>query len=329
MFYNLNHILTYNAYLNFLLGERGVGKTYSAKKFVINKFLKKNEQFIYLRRYSTEIEEIYSTFFEDISIEFPNHDLRATKKKCYCDGKVCGYIIPLSTSNIRKSVVYNKVTTIIFDEFIIDKGCYHYLSNEVETFLEFVETVFRLRDNVRVLFLANSITQSNPYFLYFDIKLPYNSTIRTFNDNLILVEIMKNLEYRKVKKNTRFGKLVKNTNYGSYAIDNQFLRDNNDFIEKKTGNSSYIFGFIYKNNKLGVWIDSNAGKIFISRNFQEDKPTFSCSLEDHRPNTLLLKSIKNYNCWRIVIDNFKMSNIYYENQKIKNLSYELFKKIIY
>ena len=49
MYYDISHILTYNAYFNFLIGERGVGKTFSSKKFVINKFLKKGEQFIYLR----------------------------------------------------------------------------------------------------------------------------------------------------------------------------------------------------------------------------------------------------------------------------------------
>ena len=40
MYYDITRVLTYNAYFNFLIGERGVGKTYSSKKFVINKFIK-------------------------------------------------------------------------------------------------------------------------------------------------------------------------------------------------------------------------------------------------------------------------------------------------
>lgn len=40
MFYDYQKILSYNAILNFLNGERGVGKTYGAKKFVVSQFLK-------------------------------------------------------------------------------------------------------------------------------------------------------------------------------------------------------------------------------------------------------------------------------------------------
>lgn len=58
---------------------------------------------------------------------------------------------------------------IIFDEFIIDKGVYKYLPNEVEYFLDLYETISRLRD-VKDLFLC-TITQTNPYFIYFDIEL--------------------------------------------------------------------------------------------------------------------------------------------------------------
>jgi recombination protein RecT len=41
--------------INILIGERGVGKTYGATKFVINQFIKKGEQFAYIRRYKPEI----------------------------------------------------------------------------------------------------------------------------------------------------------------------------------------------------------------------------------------------------------------------------------
>ena len=37
---NLPKILSYNAYLNFIVTERGLGKTYGFTKFVIKDFLK-------------------------------------------------------------------------------------------------------------------------------------------------------------------------------------------------------------------------------------------------------------------------------------------------
>lgn len=50
MFYDLSKVLTYNAFLNFLIGERGVGKTYSTSKFVTKQFINKGYEFAYVRR---------------------------------------------------------------------------------------------------------------------------------------------------------------------------------------------------------------------------------------------------------------------------------------
>lgn len=69
VFYDGYKTLTYNALFNFIIGNRGSGKTYWAKRWAINDFIKKGEQFIYLRRYKTELRTI-KNFFADISEEF-------------------------------------------------------------------------------------------------------------------------------------------------------------------------------------------------------------------------------------------------------------------
>ena len=43
MFYDYQKILSYNALINILLGERGVGKTYGASKFVLKRFKTKKK----------------------------------------------------------------------------------------------------------------------------------------------------------------------------------------------------------------------------------------------------------------------------------------------
>lgn len=329
MFYDISRVLTYNAYFNFLIGERGVGKTFSAKKFVVNKFLKKKEQFIYLRRYKTEIDKAKKTFFHDLVFLFPKHSFDIKGDTFLIDGEIAGFAIPLSTANILKSVCYNNVSTIIFDEFIIDKGCYHYLSNETNTFLEFCETVFRLRDNVRVLFLANAITQTNPYFLYFNLTPDNRTDIKLYNDGLILLQIMKNEEYRERKKQSKFGKLIAGTDYYDYAIDNSFLRDNDNFIAKKSGNCSFSFAFIYQEQTFGVWTNYDLGKVFVSSDYDKSSPyIFTTTVQNHRPNTLLLKNARKYNCWSNLITQFKIGNVYFESIKIKNIVLELLKLIL-
>lgn len=65
-----------------------------------------------------------------------------------------------------------------------------------------------MRD-IKVFMLSNPANiYTNPYFLYFNLSLPYNNDIKLFKDNLILLQYMKNEEYREEKRKTRFGKLV-------------------------------------------------------------------------------------------------------------------------
>ena len=48
MYYNYNRVLSYNAFINILIGERGVGKTFGITKEVIERFLKAGERFVYI-----------------------------------------------------------------------------------------------------------------------------------------------------------------------------------------------------------------------------------------------------------------------------------------
>lgn len=73
MWYNPHELLSHNCLFNFVVGNRGAGKTYGvAKKWAIKTFLKTGKQFIYLRRYKTELDDI-PNFFADIiaNNEFP------------------------------------------------------------------------------------------------------------------------------------------------------------------------------------------------------------------------------------------------------------------
>lgn len=232
------------------------GKTYGAKKMVVNNYLKKNEQFVYIRRYDNELKKSVPNFFTDINKneEYKEHNLYTKSKKFYCDEKVFGFATRLTEAQDLKGSTFTDVSTIIFDEFIIEKSRRSYLPNEVNIMLGVIESIARTR-NIRVFFLGNSVSTTNPYYLYFDLIPPYNSDIKTFKDGLILVQHMHNTAYRQAKKETAFGKLVENTEYGDYAINNKFVDETDNFLEKKKGSSKFQFAFIYQNNTYGVWFD--------------------------------------------------------------------------
>ena len=66
-FYSLDKVISYNIPVNIIITERGYGKSYSVKEYVINKFLKKKESFMYIRRYENVIEKRFVV--EDMTIE--------------------------------------------------------------------------------------------------------------------------------------------------------------------------------------------------------------------------------------------------------------------
>ena len=335
IFYSYDKVLSYNAFLNIIIGERGVGKTYGAKKYVINRFLKKNKQFVYIRRYETDlIESVGSSsdnkFFEQIKNEFPDHkfEIHKTKKvrKLIIDKKVCGYALPLSSADSLKSSTYENVDTIIYDEFMLKEGStQHYLRNEPEVILDLIETVARLRD-VKIFLLGNAISSTAPIMSYFDLSLPYNSDIKLFKDGLILVNYIKNKAYREYKKQTNFGKLIEGTRYSKYAIDNEFLTDSKSFIKKK-GESKFYFIFTLNNRDYGVWRDKD-DIMYISEDIDPNCPLkFAINIDDHDETTLLLKSRTNP-YFVSIINHYRCAMLCFENQAIKNYIMETLAKYI-
>ena len=131
------------------------------------------------------------------------------------------------------------------------------------------------------------------------MSIPTQSDIRTFKDGLILLQYMKNEEYRQEKEKTLLGRLVKGTNYEKYAILNQDTKINTNFIEKKKGTSKFSFALKYNGATFGVWLDYSEGKIYVSSDYYPTSyNTFALTTKDHTENTMLMQSINKYNCWK-------------------------------
>ncbi len=306
-------------------------KHIGAKKFLINKFLKSSEQFVYLRRYENELKKALPTFYNDIiyNNEFPDVNLKIKNKKFFINDNCAGYAMRMTEAQDLKGSSFNNVSTILFDEFIIEKSRRCYLPSEVDMFLGIIESIARMRP-IRCFLLGNSVTTTNPYYLYFNIDRPYNSDIKLFKNGLILVQHIQNTSYSNTKLQTRFGQLVSDTPYADYAIDNKFLEDsNNNFIEKKSGTLRFLFAFKFKDQTLGVWHDKNSDKLYVSFDFIKNTPfMFATTLEDHSENTMFFKSAKKYNAWRVFIDSFQLGYVRFESQKIKSICTDIIKKIL-
>ena len=344
IFWDINRTLTHNSLIHLIVGNRGGGKSYGCKKRAIENFITKKEQFGYIRRYKDDLRKPMEQFFKDVEWEFPDYDFRVHGDKFYIrlrpvepnvkwlEEDVAGYGFVLSTANNKKSISYPYITMLIFDEFLIEKGTIHYLPREVEKLLNLYETVARPgtgHPRVVLFLLANAISITNPYFLYWNLRMPTkkdknNKYIWKHPTKPILVEDVRNESFIDAKKNTEFGKLVEGTTYADYSIENKFLLDDDTFIEKKSSKARYLFTFIYKDKQFGVWADYNEGKMWVSPDIDPSYIlVYALTMKDHKPNTMLLKSRAKNSKFRQFIDNYKSGNVYFENMNIKNMCYEV------
>ena len=77
-YWNIDRTLTHNVLFYVIVGNRTAGKTYGCKKKGINNFIKKGEQFAYVRRYEKDLKESLPTFFDDIikNNEYPEYEFK-------------------------------------------------------------------------------------------------------------------------------------------------------------------------------------------------------------------------------------------------------------
>lgn len=323
MWYDKQQLLSHNKIMNMVLSNRGGGKTFNMTRWAIDDYKKTGSQCVWVRRYQTEIDEMLTNgkFFDAVREYYPNDELTIDGNFGYVNGDLAIYFIALSTSRQLKSNNYPFVNKIIFDEFIIDKGRVTYLKNEVEVFLDLYETIARMRDNVRAVLLANSITIVNPYFLFWNIKP--NPNKRFTVKGQICVELFTDAEFIEKKKNTRFGQLVSGTRYGNYAIENKWLLDNDTFVMDKTPEAEFMLGIKYCGIMYGFWVDYKVGLIFVNRQYDPSSYSLYClTKDDHEANLLLIKSLSDNKRIQRVVYAFQNGLLRFSDMQVKNQFYE-------
>lgn len=326
-----NKLLTYNCLFNFIVGDRGGGKSFGTLDFCIGQFLKYGKEFVYLRRYEKELDESLPTLFQAIVKEgkYPDHIFTVKGGKLFCDGKFMGHAVALSTSMKRKSVNYSNVHFIIFEEFMVDGVSSRYLGSgnkEVAVFENFYETVDRLRDQTRVFFLANAFSMVNIYFVNYRIRLsqPY----KTYNKiNNIMICIWQDESYREAKSKTRFFDIVKGTEFAEHAYGNKFYMDNEHFIKKKTPEAEFHFAFAYMGKNYGVWVDWNKGDYFVSTKAGNIRQAnlIALTMEDNRPNNINIRRVRSMPFMHAFRKSVDENRVFYDSLE----SYATLNEVVY
>lgn len=285
--YNGAKMLSRNAMLNFLYGGRGTGKSFYFKVWCL---LAAKGETVWMRRYENEITDAYSKFVDDLQSAgyiTEQMDIEFEGNTILLDGVPRIHFVALSISMKKKSVPYPNVNQIIFDEFIETRVNHKYLPNEPELLLEFISTVNRYRPDrpeVRTFLIGNKVSWYNDYTAYYGIE-PFEGQYKMFKDDLICVENYENREFEEKMKQTRFGRLIAGTKYAAYAIENQSLRDTNDFLIKRPKESWLRVNIRVGPDTYGLWTDGEC--LYFSEDHDTTHPTFAARTDLHEGERVL------------------------------------------
>lgn len=340
--YSADKLLSRDCLFNLIVGERGNGKTFDFKCRGVKRFLKGKGQFFYLRRTEAELKESVETFFADIAYKFPGYEFKTRNNRFMIrearpeeeenrsdmEGwEICGYAGFLSSSLRKKSVSYPNVTMIGFDEFLIPGyGINRYMPDEVNLFLNYYETIARMRD-VIVIFISNAMNLLNPYFIYFGAvfrKAP--SGIVQVQDEIV-IEFTENKEYREAKRKTRFGQIVKGTEYERNAIDNTFTEENWDDIRKKSQTARYSFTVIYNEYKMGFYMERTGDAMYVSFDVDMDYPS-KYEYHDAKQFRNKYKTKTREIKLLFTLEMMKQERLFFENSKVKSVFYNFLMKVL-
>jgi hypothetical protein len=162
--------------------------------------------------------------------------------------------------------------------------------------------------------------------MYWNLNEPYNGNITKAKNGKILLEMVANEDFINERLQTDFGQLIAGTDFADFAIYNKSPIDTNTFVMKKTEKCSYYMSFKYEGDLYGVWVDYSIGKFFVSKDVDPFfKMVYSITLDDHTPNTLLLKSVGKSVYFKEFIEQYKLGNVYFESMKIKSIVYNVIK----
>lgn len=352
-YWDIYRTLTHNALFYVIMGNRTGGKSFGCKEYAIKNFITKGEQFGYIRRSREDLKDSAKEFFNDVSVKFPDYEFKVDGNKFYCrltvdedktkatpwtDKDVCGYGFNLTTASNKKSIPYPHVTFLMFDEFLIDdqSSQQRFMKNEPRALLNLYETVARPgteHPRVIMFMLANSTSVNNPYFLFWDLKMPdmdkpdkNGKFIWHHPTRPIVVENAVKKEMVEAKMQTEFYGVIAGTGYDEYSIKNEFINDDDTFVEKRSSTARFYFAFIYKGQKFGVWISMIDGLMWVSNQYDPGFPVvYSITMKDHKPNTMFLRSRKQAHHFNAFIQAYKDGCVRFESVLIKSMCYEVIK----
>ena len=320
MYLDTSKIFSYNSSLAFIILKRGIGKSFGFKMKCIKNFTEGKGKFIWVRRTKPETKSTRDKWLNDIAEKFPDHVLTIKNYTVYCDGKECGYFVTLSTTIGQKSVPYNDVSMLVYDECIIEtKKNFRYLPDEPSILASFLMSVFRDRP-MKAYCLGNKGEKISPYNIYFNIP-PFDRVAYIPDRKILVFANYRDDIVEENYKDSDIERVLRGTSYYEYSLMNKPHSGNEEYLRKRTPNAEQLFVINIEGTDVGVYMEYEKSCIILDTKCDSTTKRKYCFRADNLKESYFLLS-RNMPEMRMFRDILSAGRVYYADLFTKEICNE-------
>ncbi len=251
-------------YYYICIGSRGRGKTVSAWRWVLKRFLKYGEKFVWLRLTESPIKKASRNQGQTLVPDFllkqlgiSNVIMKGTILYCVIREnnrlvtKMCGMMDAISTFYTTKGQNMDWLTNVVFDEINRESG-ERTTFDVTRAFINQIETIARMR-KIRVFMLGNTIEDTSEILSLFNFQPREFGIYKLTRRNCIIEYLEDSEEFKKKRKNSVVAKLLE----GNKSASVSFFNKSSTFVDnvmKYSQQYKPIFNFyINEYKRYGIY----------------------------------------------------------------------------
>lgn len=291
LYYYLNRIMSYSPsiyWFYIVIGSRGRGKTVSAWRWVLKRFLKHGELFVWLRLTDAPIKKMArnssTTLVPPFLLEQLGIDGIFIKGSTVyinvieygrTNTKMVGIMDSISTFYTTKGNNMESFTNVVFDEInreISERNTF----DVTRAFINQVESIARFR-KMRVLMLGNTISDTSDILAIFDFIPKKFGLYKLTRKHTIIEYLEDSKEFIEKRRNSLAGALLGKDEQTAQSFTNKAI-EGIDRTEKYNGHKQIFIFYVDSSKAFGIYSrkDSDEG-LYIGRVRGENYPKFKIS----------------------------------------------------
>ena len=273
MYYYPNKLFSYDPakyWFYICIGSRGRGKTVSAWRWVLKRFIKHGEMFVWLRLTEAPVKKASRNDSNTLVPKFILQQLRLDSvfmkgSTIYVNkeinGKIhtmtAGIMDSISTFYSSKGQDMSEFTNVVFDEINRESGERNTF-DVTRAFINQIETIVRMR-KIRVLMLGNTISDTSDILGLFNFQPKEFGIYKLTRKHAIIEYLEDSEEFKQARKNSMAGVLLGDNEDVNASFNNKSL-SYKDNVEKYDGQKPLFIYYIGEFKAYGVYEPKGASR---------------------------------------------------------------------